>query len=53
MRRGVRGAHGASSEQLRQPLYASGVGYWRHFEKELEPLRLNLGDCIERFADAE
>jgi tetratricopeptide (TPR) repeat protein len=41
----------ASAEQVRQPLYASGVGYWRHFESELEPLRRALGDCMERFAD--
>jgi tetratricopeptide (TPR) repeat protein len=41
----------ASAEQVRQPLYASGVGYWKHFQSQLEPLRLALGDCIERFAD--
>ena len=39
----------ASAEQVRQPLYTSGVGYWRHFEKELEPLRQALGDSLERF----
>ena len=39
----------ASAEQVRQPLYASGVGYWRHFEKQLEPLRQALGDCLRRF----
>ena len=39
----------ASAEQVRQPLYSSGVGYWRHFERELEPLREALGDCLERF----
>jgi hypothetical protein len=39
----------ASAEQVRQPLYASGVGYWKHFERELEPLRRALGDCLERF----
>jgi tetratricopeptide (TPR) repeat protein len=39
----------ASAEQVRQPIYTSGVGYWRHFEKELEPLRQALGDCLERF----
>ncbi len=40
----------ASSEQVRQPLYASGVGYWKNFANELEPLRRSLGDCLERFA---
>jgi len=40
----------ASAEQVRQPLYSSGVGYWRHFQRELEPLRLALGDCLQRFA---
>ena len=40
----------ASAEQVRQPLYASGVGYWKHFERELEPLRRTLGDCLQRFA---
>ena len=39
----------ASAEQVRQPIYTSGVGYWRHFEQELEPLRRALGDCLERF----
>jgi tetratricopeptide (TPR) repeat protein len=39
----------ASAEQVRQPLYTTGVGYWRHFEKELEPLRRALGDCLGRF----
>jgi hypothetical protein len=40
----------ASAEQVRQPLYTSGIGYWRHFERELEPLRRALGDCLQRFA---
>jgi tetratricopeptide (TPR) repeat protein len=42
----------ASSEQVRQPLYASGIGYWRHFARELEPLKASLGDCLGRFDDA-
>jgi tetratricopeptide (TPR) repeat protein len=42
----------ASAEQVRQPLYTSGVGYWRHFERELEPLRQALGDCLERFEES-
>ena len=41
----------ASAEQVRQPLYTSGVGYWKHFEAQLEPLRRALGDCLERFTD--
>ncbi len=36
----------ASAEQVRQPLYTSGVDHWRHFESELEPLRRALGDCL-------
>ena len=39
----------ASAEQVRQPLYSSGVGYWRNFERELEPLRIALGDALPRF----
>jgi hypothetical protein len=39
----------ASAEQVRRPIYTSGVGYWRRFEKELEPLRRALGDCLQRF----
>jgi tetratricopeptide (TPR) repeat protein len=40
----------ASAEQVRQPMYSTGIGYWRHFESELEPLRAALGDCLDRFA---
>jgi tetratricopeptide (TPR) repeat protein len=39
----------ASAEQVRQPMYTSGIGHWRHFERELEPLRRALGDCLQRF----
>jgi hypothetical protein len=41
----------ASAEQVRQPLYTSGVGYWRHFEANLAPLQRALGDALERFAE--
>jgi tetratricopeptide (TPR) repeat protein len=40
----------ASSEQVRMPIYDSGIGFWRHFETELEPLRRSLGSSLERFA---
>jgi tetratricopeptide (TPR) repeat protein len=39
----------ASAEQVRQPIYVSGVGHWRHFEEELQPLRQALGDSLHRF----
>jgi len=39
----------ASAEQVRQPIYTTGVGHWRHFEKQLEPLRRALGECLGRF----
>jgi len=41
----------ASAEQVRQPLYGSAVGHWRHFERELEPLRRALGDSLARFEE--
>jgi len=43
----------ASAEQVRQPLYTSGIGYWRHFEGELAPLRAALGAALERFSGIE
>jgi tetratricopeptide (TPR) repeat protein len=39
----------ASAEQVRQPMYTSGIGHWKNFDRELEPLRRALGDCLERF----
>ena len=41
----------ASAEQVRQPMYSSGVGYWKHFERELEPLRQALGDACSDSRD--
>jgi tetratricopeptide (TPR) repeat protein len=40
----------ASSEQVRLPMYDSGIGHWRHFEAELAPLRRSLGTIVARFA---
>ena len=43
----------ASAEQVRQPLYTSGVGYWRHFEAQLAPLRRALAESLDRFSEIE
>ena len=42
-----------SAEQVRQPIYSSGVGHWRNFERELAPLRSALGDSLERFENLD
>jgi tetratricopeptide (TPR) repeat protein len=41
----------ASSEQVRQPMYSSGVGYWRNFAEDLQPLRNALGNSLNRFVE--
>ena len=44
----VRSVRTASSEQVRQPIYREGLDQWRHFEPWLEPLRVALGDALDR-----
>jgi tetratricopeptide (TPR) repeat protein len=39
----------ASSEQVRQPIYGSGIGHWRHFAAQLAPLARALGDSLARY----
>lgn len=39
----------ASSEQVRQPIYTSGIGYWRHYEAQLEELREVLEPILDRY----
>lgn len=42
----------ASSEQVRQPIYTKGVGYWRNFATHLAPLEEALGEqTMARFSD--
>ena len=36
----------ASSEQVRQPIYRSGVAQWRHYEAWLDPLKAALGPVL-------
>ena len=49
--RNDRAVRTASSEQVRQPLYDSGIGQYRAFEQHLRPLRAALGDCLGRFPE--
>jgi tetratricopeptide (TPR) repeat protein len=35
----------ASSVQVRQPIYRTALARWRHYEKEIEPLRRLLADA--------
>lgn len=39
----------ASSEQVRQPLYKSGVDHWQNYEAHLQPLISNLAPSIEQY----
>ena len=39
----------ASSEQVRQPIYTSGLEHWRHYAADLDELKLALGSVLERY----
>ena len=39
----------ASSEQVRLPIYASSVNYWRHYERQLAPLAEILRPVLPAF----
>ena len=38
-----------SSEQVRQPIYASAVGYWRNYERHLDELVTVIEPIRERY----
>ena len=38
-----------SSEQVRQPIYKSGLEQWKHFEPWLNPLKESLGPILDRY----
>jgi len=40
----------ASSEQVRQPIYKSGVDHWQHYEPWLDPLKTALGPALTDYA---
>ena len=39
----------ASSEQVRQPIYKSGLEQWKHFEPWLSPLKTSLGPALTEY----
>jgi predicted Zn-dependent protease len=42
----------ASSEQVRQPIYADALGHWRHYEQWLSPLKAALGPVLTAYPEA-
>ena len=38
-----------SSEQVRQPIYQSGLEQWRNYEAHLDPLKITLGPVLDRY----
>jgi hypothetical protein len=40
-----------SSEQVRRPIFRDGLDQWKAFEPWLEPLRIALGDALQRYRD--
>jgi hypothetical protein len=41
----------ASSEQVRQPIFHTGLSQWRHYETWLGPLEEALGDALIRYRE--
>ena len=39
----------ASSQQVRQPIYRSGLDQWRHYEPWLQPLKTVLGPVLDAY----
>jgi len=39
----------ASSEQVRQPIYTSGLDAWQPYEEHLSPLKEALGECLDEY----
>ena len=44
--------YGASSEQVRQPIFTDGVDHWRNYEPWLEPLKASLGATLDAYPSA-
>ena len=49
--RTARSVSTASSEQVRQPIFRTGLSQWRHYEAWLGPLKEALGDALVRYRE--
>jgi len=47
----ARSVNTASSEQVREPIFRTGLAQWRHYETWLGPLREALGDALTRYRE--
>src|SRR5882724_1095754 len=47
----ARSVNTASSEQVRQPIFRTGLSQWRHYEPWLGPLKEALGDALLRYRE--
>jgi hypothetical protein len=47
----VRSVNTASSEQVRQPIFRTGLAQWCHYEAWLGPLEEALGDARIRYRE--
>jgi tetratricopeptide (TPR) repeat protein len=39
----------ASAQQVRRPIYRDGIEHWRHYENQLQPLKVALDDVLETY----
>ena len=42
----------ASAEQVRKPIFRSGLEHWQNYEAWLEPLKESLGPLVDNYAEA-
>jgi hypothetical protein len=45
----VRVVNTISAEQVRMPLYKSGLAHWRHYEQWLDPMKQELGNVLDTY----
>lgn len=48
----ARAVRTASAQQVRQPIFRSGVDHWRHYEPWLAPLKAALGPVLDSYPES-